>query len=245
MLAGVSVEYCTRLERGNLKGVSDSILDAVARALRLDDTERMHLYDLARAAGPGSRARRPDAEPTVRPSALRIIEGMPNLPAFVTSDRLDTLAANPLGRALFAPMFDDPTSGANSARFAFLTPAARRFYADWERVAHDAVGVLRVAAGKNPYDPELTRLIGELSTHSEEFRTLWGGRDVHVHRKGVKRFRHPVVGELELDHERMELLEGLAVVVYSASAHGAAADALTLPASWAVTNTGRGQRSSW
>ncbi|PJN29177.1 helix-turn-helix domain-containing protein [Kitasatospora sp. CB02891] len=246
MLAGVSVEYYTRLERGNLKGVSGSVLDAVALALRLDDTERMHLYDLARAAGGSAtqrRAARGDAASVVRPSVRRIIEGMPDLPAFVTNDRLDTLAANPLGRALFAPMFADPTRSPNTARFAFLDPASRRFYVDRERVTRDAVGVLRVAAGKNPHDPELIRLIGELSTRSEEFRSLWGARDVHVFRQGVKRFRHPVVGELELDHESMLLPgeDGLSVVVYSAAPGSAATDALTLLASWSAT-AGREQR---
>ncbi|KIQ65708.1 XRE family transcriptional regulator [Kitasatospora griseola] len=239
MLAGVSVEYYTRLERGNLKGVSGSVLDAVALALRLDDTERMHLYDLARAAGgPAAhgRAARGDAASTVRPSVRRIIEGMPDLPAFVTNDRLDALAANPLGRALFAPMFANPARSPNTARFAFLAPASRRFYVDRERVTRDAVGVLRVAAGKNPHDPELIRLIGELSTRSEEFRSLWGARDVHVFRQGVKRFWHPVVGELELDHESMLLPgeDGLSVVVYSAAPGSAATDALTLLASWSA-----------
>ncbi|MGW4380463.1 helix-turn-helix transcriptional regulator [Kitasatospora sp. NPDC004531] len=239
MLAGVSVEYYTRLERGNLKGVSESVLDAVALALRLDDTERMHLYDLARAAGSTTRLRRKGVEEgrVVRASVRRIIEGMPDLPAFVTNDRLDTLAANPLGRALFAPMFADPTGSPNTARFVFLDPAARRFYADREQVARDAVGGLRVAAGKNPFDPELTRLIGELSTRSAEFSRLWGAGDVHVFRRGVKRLRHPVVGELELDHESMRLPDenGLSVVVYSAPPGGPAADALSVLASWAAT----------
>ncbi|GGQ78340.1 hypothetical protein GCM10010195_37520 [Kitasatospora griseola] len=173
----------------------------------------------------------------------RIIEGMPDLPAFVTNDRLDALAANPLGRALFAPMFADPTRSPNTARFAFLDPASRRFYVDRERVTRDAVGVLRVAAGKNPHDPELIRLRGELSTRSEEFRSFWGARDVHVFRQGVKRFRHPVVGELELDHESM-LLPGddrLSVVVYGAAPGSAATDALTLLASWSAT-AGREKR---
>ncbi|MEW2259683.1 helix-turn-helix transcriptional regulator [Streptomyces sp. NPDC047869] len=237
MLAGVSVEYYTRLERGNLKGVSDSVLDALAQALRLDDTERMHLYDLARAAGPAPRAqaKRRESRPVVRPSVTRIIEGMPHLPAFVKNERLDNLATNALGRALFAPMYADPTTGANSARFAFLSPAARPFYTDWERVTHESVGVLRVAAGKNPYDKELSNLIGELCTRSDIFRTMWGSHDVHVFREGTKRLRHPVVGDLELDHESMQLEDGLSVVVYSAPPNSAAEDALKLLASWSAT----------
>ncbi|MFJ1793309.1 hypothetical protein ACIOIL_16515 [Kitasatospora griseola] len=168
---------------------------------------------------------------------------MPGLPAFVTNDRLDTRVANLLGRALFAPVFADPTRSPNIARFAFLDPASRRFHADRDRVTRDAVGVLRVAAGKNPYDPELIRLIGELSTRSEEFRGLWGARAVHVFRQGVRRFRHPVVGEPELDHESMRLPgeDGLSVVVYSAAPGSAATDALTPLASWSAT-AGRGRR---
>ncbi|CAK7281836.1 helix-turn-helix transcriptional regulator [Streptomyces sp. RM1] len=246
-LAGVSVEYYTRLERGNLKGVSDSVLDALAHALRLDDTERTYLYDLARAAGPapGARARQRTVRPTVRPSVARIVEGMPELPAYVMNNRLDTLAANPLGRALYSEMFADPTCGANVARFAFLNPAARRFYTDWERMARFAVGALRVEAGKSPYDRELSNLIGELSTRSDTFRVMWGSHDVHVFRESTKRLNHPLVGDLELDQETMSLPDesGLSVVVYSAPPETAAEDHLKLLASWsATTGPGRARR---
>ncbi|GHE73364.1 transcriptional regulator [Streptomyces spiralis] len=238
MLAGVSVEYYTRLERGNLTGVSDQVLDALAQALRLDDTERMHLYDLARTAGAGSKAtaRRRDPKPTIRPSVARIVEGMPELPAFVQNNRMDKLAANAMGRALYAPMYAEPAWEANSARFAFFSPAAQSFYADYERVTHSAVGALRIAAGKNPYDRDLSNLIGELSTRSDTFRRLWGGHDVHLFREGSKRFHHPVVGDMELDYESMEVPDGsgLSVVVYSAPPDSPSADALKLLASWAA-----------
>ncbi|MXM62602.1 helix-turn-helix domain-containing protein [Streptomyces sp. HUCO-GS316] len=243
-LAGVSVEYYTRLERGNLQGVSDSVLDGLARALRLDDTERMYLYDLARAAGPAPQARAGQraVRPTVRPSVARIVEGMPELPAYVMNNRLDALAANPLGRALYSEMYADPTCGPNVARFAFLNPAARRFYADWERMARFAVGALRIEAGKNPYDRELSNLIGELSTRSEVFRVMWGSHDVHVFRESTKRLNHPLVGDLELDQETMSLPDesGLSVVVYSAPPGTAAEDGLKLLASWSAT-TGQEQ----
>ncbi|MFE0631961.1 helix-turn-helix transcriptional regulator [Streptomyces sp. NPDC058864] len=237
-LAGVSVEYYTRLERGNLKGVSDSVLDALARALRLDDTERMYLHDLARAAGPAPGAPRRGPRPTLRPSVARIVEGMPGMAAFVMNDRLDTLAANPLGRALYAQMYADPTCRANVARFAFLNPGAGRFYADWERMARFAVGALRVEAGRHPHDRELTNLIGELSTRSDSFRVLWGSHDVHVFRESTKRLHHPLVGDLELDQETMSLPDGsgLSVVVYSAPPATAAADALELLAGLSVTS---------
>ncbi|MDR3082051.1 MAG: helix-turn-helix transcriptional regulator [Streptomyces sp.] len=243
MLAGVSVEYYTRLERGNLKGVSDSVLEALAHALRLNDTERMHLYDLARAAGPApaARSRQREAAPTVRPSVLQIIEGMPELPAFVQNNRLDVLAVNPLGRALYTLMYADPTCRANTARFAFLNPAARQFYRDWERVTHATVGALRIEAGKNPNDRELSNLIGELSTRSDAFRMMWGSHDVHVFREGTKRLHHPVVGDLDLNHETMRLPDetGLTMAVYSAPAGSAAADGLKLLASWSATAAGQ------
>jgi transcriptional regulator with XRE-family HTH domain len=238
-LAGVSVEYYTRLERGNLRGASASVLDALARALRLDDTERMYLYDLARAAAPApeARARQRQVRPKVRASVMRIVDGMPELPAYVMNNRLDTLAANPLGRALYSEMYADPTCGANVARFAFFNPAARRFYVDWERMARFAVGALRVEAGKNPYDSELSNLIGELSTRSDAFRVMWGSHDVHVFRENTKRLHHPLVGDLELDQETMSLPDesGLSLVVYSAPPGSAAEDGLKLLASWSAT----------
>jgi transcriptional regulator with XRE-family HTH domain len=237
-LAGVSVEYYTRLERGNLSGVSDSVLEALAQALRLDDTERTHLYDLARAANTApARVRRRTARPAVRPSVQRIVDGMPGMPAFVKNHRFDILVANPLGRALFSEMYADPVCGANTVRFVFLSPAARRFYVDWERIARGAVGALRVEAGKNPYDRELSNLIGELSTRSDAFRVMWGAHDVHVFHEGTKRLRHPVVGELELDFESMNLPDGsgLVVALYNAAPGSAAADALNLLASWSAT----------
>ncbi|MDX2530020.1 helix-turn-helix transcriptional regulator [Streptomyces europaeiscabiei] len=236
MLAGMSVEYYTRLERGNLTGVSDSVLDALAQALRLDDTERDHLYALARAANiSGARVRRRPKKATVRPSVLRIIEALHDQPAYVRNNRMDLLAANPLARALFSEVFEvDPV---NTCRFVFLDPRATRLFPDWERVARDGVGVLRVEVAKNPYDRELSNLIGELSTRSDAFRTMWGAHDVHVFTEGTKRFHHPAVGEMELVHESLDLPDeqGLSITVYSADPGTLAADALKLLASWAAS----------
>src|SRR3954451_22880130 len=172
-LAGVSVEYYSQLERGNLNGVSESVLDALARALQLDEAERVHLGDLARAAGPAARTRRRAPAQQVRPSLLRILNGMTEVPAIVNNGRLDAVATNPLGRALFAPVFADPARPANHARFTFLDPSARSFWLDWERAADDSVASLRVEAGRDPYDKELTDLVGELSTRSDPFRVRW------------------------------------------------------------------------
>lgn len=237
MLAGVSVEYYTRMERGNLGGVSDSVLDALAKALRLDDTERDHLYALAHVANAGPvRVRRRPRKATVRPSVLRIIEGLHDQPAYVRNNRMDILAANPLARALYAEVLEQEP--ANTCRFAFLDPRATRLFPEWERVARDAVGALRVEVAKSPYDRELSNLIGELSTRSDAFRTLWGAQDVHVFTEGTKRFHHPAVGDMELVHESLDLPgdDGLSITVQSAEPGTPAADALRLLASWAVTH---------
>ncbi|MEU4559527.1 helix-turn-helix domain-containing protein [Actinoplanes sp. NPDC023936] len=193
-LAGVSVEYYAQLERGNLAGASDSVLDALARALHLDEAEQQHLAALARAAGPAARTRRKPAAQHVRPSVARVLELMTDIPAFVNNGRGDVLAANRLTQALYAPMFDDATRPVNHARFAFLNPRARDFWRDWERIATMTVAMLRAEAGRDPYDKALTDLVGELCTRSEEFRTRWAAHDVRLHSTGIKQFRHPVVG---------------------------------------------------
>jgi transcriptional regulator with XRE-family HTH domain len=236
-LAGVSVEYYSQLERGNLSGVSESVLDALARALQLDEAERAHLVDLARAAGPAARRRKPPA-PKVRPSVARILDGMTEVPAFVHNGRLDVLAANPLAEALFAPVFAAPARPANFARFNFLDPRARDFWIDWERAADDTVAMLRTEAGRDPYDKALTDLVGELCTRSDTFRVRWAAHDVRLHRTGRKHLRHPVVGELHLSYEVMELPAdpGLALVAFSAEAGSATDDALRFLARWAATH---------
>jgi transcriptional regulator with XRE-family HTH domain len=236
-LAGVSVEYYAQLERGNLAGASDSVLESLARALRLDEAERQHLAALARAAGPAARTRRKPAAQHVRPSVARVLELMTDIPAFVNNGRGDVIAANPLTQALYAPMFDDATRPANHARFAFLNPRARDFWRDWERIATTTVAMLRAEAGRDPYDKALTDLVGELCTRSEEFRTRWAAHDVRLHNTGIKQFRHPVIGEFDLNFETMELTAdpGLSMTLLSAPAGSAADDALRLLASWAAT----------
>ncbi|MFF5291480.1 helix-turn-helix domain-containing protein [Paractinoplanes globisporus] len=239
-LAGVSVEYYAQLERGNLAGVSDSVLDALARALQLDEAERAHLTDLARAAGPASRTRRrKPAAQQVRPSVARILDGMIGVPAMVNNARLDVVAANPLAEALFAPEFADPARPVNHARFNFLDPRARDFWLDWERAADDSVAMLRTEAGRDPHDKALIDLVGELCTRSEDFRGRWAAHDVRLHRIGLKHIHHPVVGDLHLSYDVLELPAdpGLAMIAFSAEAGSPDDDALKLLASWAVTHT--------
>jgi transcriptional regulator with XRE-family HTH domain len=235
-LAGVSVEYYKRLERGNAAGVSDGVLEALARALRLDDAERAHLFDLARAANPVASKRRRPSHQRVRPVVSRILEWI-SAPAILRDSRVDYLAANRLGRALYAPLFDSPEQPANSARFTFLDPAAQDFYVDWERTAKDLVALLRSEAGRNPYDRGLSDLVGELSTRSAEFRTWWAAHNIRYHQTGTKRLCHPVIGELELDYEVMDVSadDGLTISVFSAEPGSRSAQALDLLASWTAT----------
>jgi transcriptional regulator with XRE-family HTH domain len=237
-LAGVSVEYYSQLERGNLSGVSESVLEALAQALHLDEAERAHLLDLARAAGPARRARRRPAAQHVRPNVARILDGMTEVPAFVQNGRLDVLATNPLARALYAPLFADPARPATFALFNCLNPQARAFWMNWERAADDTVAMLRTEAGRDPYDKELTALVGELSTRSDDFRVRWAAHDVRLHRTGHKHIRHPVVGELHLSYEVMDLPAdpGLALVAFGADTGTPTDDALRLLASWAATH---------
>ena len=235
-LAGLSVEYYKRMERGHISGVSDLVLEALSRALRLDDAERAHLFDLARAVSPVAPKRPRAAKQPVRPVVQRILDQL-GTPAIVRNARADYVAANALGRALYAPVFDSREQPPNSARFAFLDPAAVDFYSDWDRVAGDLVAHLRSEAGRNPYDRNLSDLVGELSTRSDEFRIRWAAHNVRFHRTGTKRLHHPVVGDVELRYEAMELTadDGLTVSVYTAEPGSASQQALDLLASWSAT----------
>ncbi|MFK0173566.1 helix-turn-helix transcriptional regulator [Streptomyces sp. NPDC090306] len=241
LLAGVSIDYYVRLERGHIAGASEEVLDAVANALQLDDAERAHLYDLARAAAKRPhRTRRPRGP--LPDSVLRVLESMTDSPAFIRNGRLDILAANHLGRALYAPLYaGDAPHPVNIARYQFLHPAGRDFFPDWEKSLNTTVSLLRTEAGRAPHDSDLTGLIGELVTRSEEFRTAWAKHDVRLHHTGRKPFRHPAVGEITLDFDAMELpaQPGLTLTAYTAAPGTPDHDALRLLDSWAATETDR------
>jgi transcriptional regulator with XRE-family HTH domain len=236
LLAGISVEYYTRMERGNARGVSDDVLEAVSRALQLDEAEHAHLIDLVRTANQERPPRRPSEPAKVRPSVRRVVDALSGIPAFVTNGRLDVLYSNPLAEALYSDLFRDPVRPVNSARFLFLDTRARTFYADWEQTARDIVAALHSEAGRNPYDRALSDLIGLLSTRSKEFRTWWARHDVRFHRTGTKRFHHSLVGDLTLTYENLSLPAdpGLAIVAYSAEPGSASEAALAELARWAA-----------
>jgi transcriptional regulator with XRE-family HTH domain len=206
-LAGVSVDYYARLERGNLSGVSDEVISAIATVLRLDDAEVAYLQDLAAAAHPQPvRARRPRPDDTIRPSLQRFLDSITGSAVWIRDERMDFVAGNALGRAVYAPVLDDPASrGGNNALYAFLSPAARTYYVDWDQGVDDIVASLRLSAGRSPRDKGLSDLIGELITRSDEFSQRWAFHNVRHHRTGVKRLRHPAVGDLELGYEAMLL----------------------------------------
>ena len=248
VLAGVSVPYYTRLERGDMSGVSEGVLEALAGALRLDDAERSHLFDLARAARPtGAPPRRRLPKPRIRPQIQWTLDAITGAGAYVGNDRLDILATNQLGRALFSELYAAPTRPPNHARFVFLDPRSESFYPDWERAARETAAILRAAAGRDPHDRELSDLVGELATKSDTFRTHWAAHNVRYHATAVKRFQHPVVGELDLSFNRLDIAadHGLTLFTYAAEPGTRSEEALNLLGSWAATiETAEPERTS-
>ncbi|MER5949528.1 helix-turn-helix transcriptional regulator [Streptomyces sp. NPDC001904] len=242
LLAGVSIDYYVRLERGQLAGASEEVLDALSRALQLDDAERAHLYDLAAAQRRRAPRRTARKSRTAVPASLtRVLESMTDAPAFIRNGRLDILAVNPLGRALYAPLFTGSARPVNIARFQFLDPTSRDFFPDWNASVNTTVSLLRTEAGRAPGDTDLTGLIGELVTRSDEFRTAWAKHNVRLHHTGRKAFRHPAIGVITLDFDTMELPAhpGLTLTAYSAEPGTSEDDALRLLASWAASDHGQ------
>lgn len=234
-LADVSIEYYAKIERGNLAGVSDIVLDAVARALQLDDAEREYLFELARTAHGGAEPvrRRKPTKWIAREGLTRALNAITAGPAFVRNGRMDILATNPLGAAFYDHVFDGPGRG-NLARFQFLDDRSYDFYPDWDAAADIAVAILRTEAARDPRDKELHDLIGELSTRSDEFRTRWGAHNVRRHGSGTKQFHHHLVGDLTLSYEGLELTAepGLSFLIYTAEPGSDSQERLDLLASW-------------
>lgn len=237
-LAGVSTDYYTRIEKGNLASASESVLEAIARALHLDDSERAHLLDLARAARGGAQPPRRRAQPQqLRDSLQHVLDAMTTVPAFIANGRLNLLGVNALGRAFYSEVLDSPAGAPNFARYCFLDPRSHDFYPAWDRAADTTAAMLRAEAGRDPHNKALTDLVGELATRSDDFRKRWAAHDVHVHVTGSKTFRHAVVGELHLAFNQMPLPgdPGLSLTVYTPEPGTGTDDRLGLLASWAAT----------
>lgn len=241
-LAGVSIEYYTRMERGAISGASPEVLDSIAKALRLDDAERAHLFDLVHAASPVARPpRRRNTKTWLAHQNLQwVLDAVTAGPAFVRNGRMDILAANSLSRAFYKDVYDMPGQPPNIARYTFLDERAHDFYPDWELFAEVTVAILRTEAARDPHNKELHELIGELGTRSEEFRRRWGAHNVRHHGAGSKTFHHPIVGELTLAYEGLEMAAepGLTLTVYAAEPGSASEQSLQLLASWAATEYG-------
>ncbi|MDT0615246.1 helix-turn-helix transcriptional regulator [Streptomyces lancefieldiae] len=244
-LAGVSTEWYTRLEKGHISGVSEDVLEAVAQALLLNEDERAYLLDLARAARPARRRSHRCKDVRIPSPVQWMVDSMTMAPAFVRSGRLDIVASNALCRALYAPMFDSDTTSdrgcANFPRYFFLDPGSPDFFVDWEEGARATVAVLRAEAGREPHDRALRELVGELSTLSPDFRTMWASHDVRIRHEGTKRLNHPEVGRLEMTFRHLNLpLPQRAVhdlIIYTAEPGTPSEDRLKLLSSWTAPQT--------
>lgn len=236
--AGVSTEYYTQIERGNVAGVSDDVLHAVARALQLTDDETTHFFDLVRAAIGARTVGRPkrEAGQTIPDGIQALIDGMAASPAIVMNGSLDVLAANRLGRALYGPMFDRATGVPNFARFIFFDAHAEQVFPQWERSADEVVALLQAEAARSPHSPAITRIVGELATRSDDFRSRWAAHNVTAHRHGVKLFRHAEFGELTLTYHvfAVTAAPGLSLVAYTAEPNSPSEQALKILASWSL-----------
>ncbi|WP_030326702.1 helix-turn-helix domain-containing protein [Streptomyces sp. NRRL B-3229] len=239
-LAGVSVAYYTRLEQGNGRNVSAEVLNAIARALRLSDAEQAHLTHLAK---PKQHKKKAGARTEQVRGPLRQLLDSIEVPAYVSGRRSDILAWNRMAAAVFGDWSELPVAERNWARLVFLKPEYRDLFVDWDQKAYDMVSYLRMDAGCHPDDPLLSTLVGELSLKSEEFRRLWATHDVKEKSYGVKRLRHPLVGDLALHFESFRLSDGTdqALITYHAEPGSPSAEALRLLASWGADATRAGE----
>jgi hypothetical protein len=244
----VSIEYYSKLERGAIAGASASVLDAIARALQLDDAERAHLFHLAHAVDGTSAGMRPRRRPakrwTPRPSLQWVLDTI-TAPAIIRNGRMDLLAANHLGGAMHSSLYDSTPGGPpNFARYTFLDDDSHRFYPDWDGAADTCVAILHTEAGRDPHDKAMHDLVGELSTRSEEFRRRWSAHNVRYHGAGTKHFQHQVAGQLELAYESVDMISepGLTLTIYAAEPASPTAHALAILASWAATQTTQADR---
>jgi len=246
LLAGISVDYYNRLERGVATGVSPAVLDGLARALQLDDLETEHLRRLLLTADSPSPRRRP---PTAKrqqthPALQQLLDAMTTVPAIAQNGRYELVASNALGQALYSEVLEQAQKPPSFPWYVFLDPRSQRFYRDWNEAAELTVALLRTRAGQDPHDLALQALVGELSTKSETFRRMWAEHRVREHRSGRKRLHHPEVGDIELAYEGMDLQSDrdLILTAYTAAPGSASADALKLLSTLAAERSGQGTR---
>lgn len=235
-LAGVSVDYYVRLERGKNVNVSESVLDALARALLLNETERTYLYTVAKP----TRRTRPMPPQRVRQGLRLALESMSDIPVMLLGRRMDVLATNLLARALYKDFDAAPPHERNIARYMFLDPAAREVYVDWADGARNAVAGLQFYAGQHPHDPELAKLVGELSVRDADFRRWWADHDVFRHGHGTKRLHHPVVGELTVFYESLIPRDDpdMMIAMHTVEPGSPSEQSMRLLASWAASTMG-------
>ncbi|UKA64397.1 helix-turn-helix transcriptional regulator [Arthrobacter sp. FW306-04-A] len=237
ILVGVSRDYYARLERGNLSGVSESVLESIARILRLDEAERAHLFYLAKTAARPRAAGARRARAEVRPSVERILAGITGAPAYLRNARMDVVAANSLCFALYMDILRPSGLPLNLARFVFLDHRSRDFFVDWDTIAEDLATALRVQAGRSPHDRALNSLIGDLATGSSEFSVRWARNSVRPYRMARKAMSNPLVGDIELTCDALELPgEGLTLIAYTAEPGSHAQEQLDFLASWSATH---------
>jgi transcriptional regulator with XRE-family HTH domain len=230
-LAGVSVDYYTRLEQGRHSRPSASVIDALARALHLDHASHAHLVDLAQAQDHAPE--RPQVQ-RVRQAVHQLLDSLADQPAFILGRRTDVLAANTLARALITDWQTLPARQRNYTRWIFLDPAARELHLDWDTVAADVVGTLRLDAGRHPDDPLLNQLVGELTIKSPHFRSWWNDHRVHQRTHGTKRLHHPTVGPITIHYEALTLPgdNDQTLFVYTTEPGTTSQENLRLLASW-------------
>ncbi|MER7930711.1 helix-turn-helix domain-containing protein [Streptomyces sp. NPDC096057] len=230
-LAAISVDYYTRLEQGRVRA-SAPVLATLVRALRLDDDQQAYVYELAGRTDDRPHRRLPVQQ--VRPAMRRLLDQLPRTPALVLGARLDVLAWNPAATALYTDFAAIPADRRNYLRLMFTDPAIREMHQEWAHDARDAVAALRMEAGADPDDPELDRLVTELSAQDPDFRTWWSEHRVNSATYGTKHYRHPLVGDLTLDCDTWSGADGSGqrLMVLTAETGTPSHDALRILTSW-------------
>jgi transcriptional regulator with XRE-family HTH domain len=234
LLAGVSVDYYSRLEQGRAHNVSEQVLGAVADALRLDALERRHLFDLVKVS-PAPHSQSAPARPPKARAALRMmLDALDPVPAVLHGPHLEVVAINRMGGVLIDDFDAMPPAERNMVRWMFLNPKSRHVYPDWPEIAAQMVAILRVAGGQDAHDPCLTLLVDELGARSPEFARYWADYKVFQHTHGTKRFHHDAVGTMTINYESLvpPTEPGMSLIIYSAATGSPSEEKLKILADW-------------